>query len=77
MRDPDDIRKLVKEFCEAQRAWERETGYGGFPLAATRRNLYYAGRALFKHVSVQYPETGMYADNSPLEAGTEVHRSKR
>jgi len=71
MRDPDDIRKLVKEFCEAQRAWERETGYGGFPLAATRRNLYYAGRALFKHVSVPYPESGVYKHNWRLEQGVE------
>jgi len=71
MQEPDDLRKLVKEFCEAQRAWEREVVYGGFPLAATRRNLYYAGRALFKRVSVPYPENGIYAFNRRLEKGVE------
>ena len=67
------VNKIIQEWCEAQSQWMKEVDGGGYPRAQTRRRLYHAGRALFNHVSVPYPESGIYEYNWRLERGVEVY----
>jgi hypothetical protein len=57
-----DLAGLIKEWCEAQAAYDRETTGGGGLTYVTHYRLYCTGRALYRTVGLA-PVTGRYAAN--------------